>query len=552
MLKNLLIKNYALIRELEMSPSRELNIITGETGAGKSIMLGAIGLLLGNRADTKVLFDQNEKCIIEGVFDISNYNLKPLFEEEDIDFDEASCIIRREISTNGKSRAFINDTPVTLDALKKWGAYLMDIHSQHETLLLGNQNFQLSIIDAYAGNKKILESYQSIYKEFVKVDAELEALKSSEAETRKQLDYDSFLLEELKGINLEDGEQEKLEEELKVLENAEEIKAKLVQNVELISNSEINLLQQLQQVEKNLLHLSEYSPTYQSLAERVSSCLIELKDIGSELEAEESKVEFDPEQVERVGERLSRIYSLQKKHQVATIGELLQIQEELESKVNQVLDLDETIVALEKKVKALKEKLLAEGEKLSATREKIIPSIKKELSGLLKDVGMPNASVEITQKKGNPGLSGLDSIAILFSANKGVAPQELKNSASGGEFSRLMLCLKYMLAGKTAMPTVIFDEIDTGISGEIAIKVGKMMKQMSERHQVISISHLPQIAAQGTAHYYVYKDNSSSRTVSKMKKLSEEERIKEIAQMIGGAKPSETAIQSAKELLSLV
>lgn len=552
MLKNLLIKNYALIRELEMAPSAQLNIITGETGAGKSIMLGAIGLLLGNRADTKALFDQNEKCIIEGVFDIAAHDLKSLFEEEDVDYDPTSCIIRREISPNSKSRAFINDTPVTLDALKKCGSVLMDIHSQHETLLLGTQNFQLSIVDAYAGNKKQLSLYQEIYKGYKKATTYLQEIKGQEAEAKKQLDYDSFLLEELKALSPEDGEQERLEEELKLLENSEEIKSRLNQSLDCLFNAEQSVLAQLQLVEKNLQQLSTYSKSYDQLVERTSSCIIELKDIAGELEAEESKTEFDPGQAEIINERLGKIYSLQKKHQVDTVGELLQITSELNARVDKVLDLDEVIAETERQVEGLRKKLFAEADKLTASREKVIPAIKKELAGLLKEVGMPNASVEITMAKGDEGIYGLDLVSFLFSANKGVPPQELKNVASGGEFSRLMLCLKYMLAGKTSMPTVVFDEIDTGISGEIAIKVGKMMKQMSQKHQVISISHLPQIAAQGNAHYFVYKDNSTERAVSRMKKLSEEERVKEIAQMIGGAKPSETAIQSARELLALV
>jgi DNA repair protein RecN (Recombination protein N) len=551
MLSHLVIKNYALIRHLEISPSRELNIITGETGAGKSIMLGAIGLMLGNRADTKVLFDENEKCIIEGTFDIKGYDLKSFFEEADIDYEE-ECIIRREISAAGKSRAFINDTPVNLDVLKKWGSSLVDVHSQHETLLLGNAQFQISILDAFAGNKTILLEYRELYKEYKKNQTEYEDITSRAAEEKKQLDYNSFLLNELSEASLEEGEQEKKEEALKVLENAEHIKSKLdVAYTMLSGGTDRDIITQLQEVRKQIDQISNLSSHYESLRDRLQSSLIELKDIAGELEGENEKVEHDPKAIEVTQDRLSAIYTLQKKHQVQTITELLSIQKELEKKMEYTLNLDENIAALKKKMEATFKTLLVTGKKLSEARQKAAAPIKKELETLLKEVGMPNATISIEIKETEPTLYGIDQVAILFSANKGIAPQELKNAASGGEFSRLMLCIKYIIADKTALPTIIFDEIDTGISGEVAIKVGKMMKQMSGNHQVISISHLPQIAAQGKAHYFVYKDNSSEKTISKMKLLSEEERVKEIAQMIGGSKPSETAIQSAKEMLSV-
>ena len=550
MLSHLVIKNYALIRHLEISPSGQLNIITGETGAGKSIMLGAIGLMLGNRADTKVLFDENEKCVIEGTFNISGYDLKSFFEEADIDY-ETECIIRREINANGKSRAFINDTPVNLEVLKKWGSSLVDIHSQHETLLLGNTNFQISIVDAFAGNKNLLTEYRILFKEYKNIQAEYEEITSRAAEEKKQLDYNSYLLNELTEAFLEEGEQEKKEEALKVLENAEHIKSKLdAANAILSGGTSHEVITQLQEARKQLDQISGLSAQYESLKERLQSALIELKDIAAELENENEKVEYNPQAIEQTQERLSLIYTLQKKHQVQTVAGLLSIQQELEKKMEFTMNLDENIVALKKKMEATFKELLEKGKKLSEARQKSATPIKKELETLLKEVGMPNATIAVEIKEAEPTINGIDAVSILFSANKGIAPQELKNAASGGEFSRLMLCIKYILADKTALPTIIFDEIDTGVSGEVAIKVGKMMKQMSTNHQVISISHLPQIAAQGKSHYYVYKDNSSEKTISKMKLLNEEERIKEIAQMIGGNKPSETAIQSAKEMLS--
>jgi DNA repair protein RecN (Recombination protein N) len=550
MLKNLVIKNYALIRELEMGPSPDLNIITGETGAGKSIMLGAIGLLLGNRADTKVLFDQNEKCIIEGIFEVASYQLKDLFEEEQLDYDDV-CVIRREISPQNKSRAFVNDTPVTLDVLKKLGTYLMDVHSQHETLLLGNSDFQVSILDAYAKNSNILLAYKTLFREFKTLQEKYnEAVKNSD-EAKKQLDYNNFQFNELSEADLKEGEQETMETELKLLENSEEIKSKLNIIMQMMSGSENAVNANLKTITKYLDQISSFSKSYETLRERLAAAFIEIKDIGDELEKEEASVEFGQEKIEQIQDRLSKIYTLQKKHQVKTIAELLIIQNELEAKVNQVLDMDEEIKNLKTKLDSTHKNLLSKGEELSKSRNKVISKIKEELESLLKEVGMGNATMKINQEKEEPSSNGMDRITFLFSANKGVAPQELKNVASGGEFSRLMLCIKYILANKTALPTIIFDEIDTGISGEIAIKVGKMMKQMAKSHQVVAISHLPQIAAQGSAHYFVYKDDSSTRAVSRIKKLSSEERIKEIAQMIGGEKPSDSAIKNAKELLAI-
>jgi DNA repair protein RecN (Recombination protein N) len=551
MLKNLLIKNYALIRELEMSPSADLNIITGETGAGKSIMLGAIGLLLGNRADTKVLFDQNEKCIIEGSFEIQSYHLQDLFAEAELDYDD-TCVIRREISPQNKSRAFVNDTPVNLDVLKKLGTYLMDVHSQHETLLLGNSDFQVSILDAYAKNSSILLSYKDLFKEFRVLQHKYNEVVKNAEEAKKQLDYNSFQFNELSEAELKPGEQEALEEELKLLENSEEIKSKLNLMMQMMSESESSVNANLKVIAKHLDQISRYSKNYETLKDRLTAAFIEIKDISAELENEEATVEFGQERIEIIQERLSKIYTLQKKHQVNTIAELILIQNELQAKVNQVLDLDEEIKNLKIKLDTTHKNLLAKGDELSKSRNKVINKIKEELEALLKEVGMANATVKINQEKEEPSSNGMDQIAFLFSANKGISPQELKNVASGGEFSRLMLCIKYILANKTSLPTIIFDEIDTGISGEIAIKVGKMMKQMAKNHQVIAISHLPQIAAQGSAHYFVYKDDSSTRAVSRIKKLSSDERIKEIAQMIGGEKPSESAIKNAKELLAII
>ena len=550
MLKNLVIKNYALIKELEISPSSRLNIITGETGAGKSIMLGALGLLLGNRADTKVLFDEKEKCVIEGAFDISSYKLEAFFKEEELDYD-VTCLIRREISPQNKSRAFINDTPVTLDVLKTLSLRLMDIHSQHETLYLGNADFQISVVDTFAGTDGLVKHYKTLFDEHKKLNSTLKELKEQAAEASRQMEFNAFQLNELSEAQIQAGEQQKLEDELKLLENSEELKSKLNLALTLLSDSDNAVTSHLKIIEKAFEQISPLSDTFGQLYERLKSCAIELKDVAAEAEYEEGKIDFSPEALEKIQERLSKIYFLQKKHQAKTEEELLKVQEELQQKVNKITSLEEEITGAESKLKRIYSELIKEADAISKERTKTAPQIKKDLESLLKEVGMPDATVKIQIEKTEPNAYGTDKVTLLFSANKGIAPQELKNVASGGELSRLMLCIKYILAGKTALPTIIFDEIDTGISGEIAIQVGRMMKQMSNNHQIISISHLPQIAASGNAHYYVYKDTSESRAVSRMKKLSNEERIDEIAQMIGGKNPSESAVKNAKELLTL-
>lgn len=553
MLINLFIKNYALIRELEMQPDSELSIITGETGAGKSIMLGAVGLLLGNRADTRVLYDEGEKCVIEGTFDVPDHDsLAHVFEEEELDYD-ATNIIRREISPSGKSRAFVNDTPVTLETLRKIGNLLVDVHSQHDTLQLGSIEYQLYIIDTYAQNQGIQEEYRQSYKQYKKYQHTYEDLVANADTLRKELDYNKFLLDELTEADLTaNEEQEMLEDQLKMLENAEEIKIKLNTAIDVLSNSEYAVNTSLRQVVSILNQLSNLAGKYGGLRERVESSLIELKDVAAELETEEGNIEFDPERINQIQERLTMIYRLQKKHTVESIQELLSIQEVLEAKVGKTLNFDEAIAEAKKQMDKSYEALMKIAEKLSATRTQVIASIEGELMELLKDVGMPNATISILHETVKPIPSGIDTVSLRFSANKGMKPQELKSVASGGEFSRLMLCVKYLLADKTSLPTIIFDEIDTGISGEVAIKVGRMIKRMAQaKHQVLAISHLHQIAAKGNVHYFVYKDNSSEKTVSKIKKLTEAERINEIAKMIGGENPSESAIKNARELLEM-
>jgi DNA repair protein RecN (Recombination protein N) len=549
MLKHLTIKNYALIKHLELEPSAHLNVVTGETGAGKSIMLGAIGLLMGNRADTKVLWDEADKCIIEGTFNIKDYKLKPVFKAEDLDYDDQT-VIRREISPGGKSRAFINDTPVTLEVMRRIGNSLMDIHSQHETLQLGNQFFQLQLIDAYAENQPLQEEYHSAWNVFLKAKKEFETL-SGQAETlRLEADYTKFQLDELVKANLEEGEQEKLESELKIMEHAGEIKNRFNGVLDLLNNAEPAVRNSLAEIRGQLQTISSYSTAYGSLYQRIESLRLELEDIANEIEREENKIEFDPERSEWIRERVSILYRLQKKHRVNDTKELLSIQDTLQQKADLTSNLDQGLTqardlftAAEKQVKKL-------AAQLSDTRKKAFDPLKKQLIRLLKELGIPDASLSVETQETEPTVSGTDSIEILFSANKGISPKPLAQVASGGEFSRLMFCIKYVMAEKSAMPTLVLDEIDNGVSGEIAIKLGNMMKGMSKTHQLITISHLPQIAAKGEAHYFVFKDNSAKKTVSNIKLLNADERVEEIAKMIGGAKPSRIALENAQELLA--
>ena len=550
MIKSLLIKNYALIQNLQMSPSAHFNTITGETGAGKSIMLGAVGLLLGNRADTRVLFNEGQKCVIEGTFDISNQNLKELFETGELDYQDET-IIRREIGSSGKSRAFINDTPVTLDIMKTIGNFLVDVHSQRDTYLLGAASHQLRMIDGYAQNGELLAKYKDIFRDFKKLETEYGALKLHAEELNKESDYNHFLLEELDKASLKEGEVESLEEELQIIEHAEEIKSKLFECQELLENSEFSVNSGLQIVTKNMDQVCKISEHFGPLKSRLESCLHELKDIAKEIDNESHKIDFDKDRQEEIQERLGLLFQLLQKHHVNTETELIEIQKDLRIKVNKVLNLDEELASSKQKLDLLDKQLRSAGQELSNSRLAVIDEFKKELEMFLKELAMPHASIKVQHQVVAPSENGLDKIVILFSANAGIPPDELKNVASGGEFSRLMFCIKYMLAGKTSLPTIIFDEIDSGISGEIALKMVKMMKEMASRHQVVVITHLPQIAASGDEHYFVYKENENGRSISKIRKLQLHEREAEIAKMIGGDHPTEAAMENARELLRM-
>lgn len=548
MLKSLSISNYALIDQLDMQPSKGLSMITGETGAGKSIMLGAVGLLLGNRSDTKVLLHDDKKCVVEGAFDIREYGLNKFFEQEELDYEE-TCIIRREISPGGKSRSFVNDTPVLLESLKILGSKLMDVHSQHDTLQLGEGSYQLSLVDAFAYTSSELDSYQLKFKSFRKAKKQFEELKQKAFEMQKEADYNQFQLDELSAMTLVAGEQAELESAQEVLENAEEIKLKINEMLALFQEEQIGIIQGLAQIQHGMQSLERLAHKFSEIRERFQSVFIEVKDLTETLIDEESKVEIDFAKLDQIRERLSKIYQLQKKHGVNSVEELMQIENDLADKVFQFQNLDESLAVAEKSLKEAQALLADSGALLTKKRQSCFPLFEKELQELLIGLGMENARIQFEHKSISPSLSGLDEVEILFSANKGGVLQPLKKVASGGEFSRLLFAIKYLMADKMALPTLIFDEIDTGISGEVALQMVRMMKEIATRHQVICITHLPQVAAKGDLHYFVYKDNSSEKTISKIKLLAAEERVTELAKMIAGANPSTSALESAKELL---
>ncbi|GMQ28291.1 DNA repair protein RecN [Algoriphagus confluentis] len=549
MLQSLQISNYALIDELIMQPSPGLNMITGETGAGKSIMLGAVGLLLGNRADTKVLLFEDKKCVVEGVFDLREYGLRDFFEEQQLDYQDF-CIIRREISPSGKSRSFVNDTPVLLEVLRELGSKLMDVHSQHDTLLLAEGTYQLGLVDAYSAAAEDFKVYQQAYRGYRMARKSFEELKKKAFDLQKEADFNQFQLDELSVLSLKSGEQSELESAQELLENAEEIKLRINEMLVLFQDEQFGVLQGMAQIQQGMQALERLAHKFGSLKERFQSVLIELKDLVESLGEEENQVEVDFEKLDEIRDRLSKIYQLQKKHGVGTVEELMAIEAQLADQVFQFQNLDESLAQAEKIFAAAEKTLLESGRKLSTTRRSCFEDFQASLESLLSGLGMENAQIRIESKEINPGPTGMDEVEILFSANKGSQPQAMRKVASGGEFSRLLFAIKYLMADKMSLPTLIFDEIDTGISGEVALQMVKMMKEIAQKHQVICITHLPQVAAKGELHYFVFKDNSSDKTLSKIKLLSQEERVQELAKMIAGSSPSQAAVESAKELLA--
>ena len=550
MLASITIKNYALINELHIDFSSGLSIITGETGAGKSILLGALGLVLGNRADSSTLKNTNKKCVIEAIVSIHSYNLQDFFETEDIDY-ETNTILRREILPSGKSRAFINDTPVTLLVLSALRARLIDIHSQHQTLQVSDQEFQFQLLDAVANNESKLASYQSGLASYTKEKKKLEEIQHAQREAHLQYDYNSHLYNELFEAKLIEDEQELLEEKLEKINNVEEIKQNLSAALQISTDENIGIQNLLYSLEQKLTKIDSYSKEYQELSDRISSVKIELDDIIGDLESAFEQVDFNPSEATQLNNRLQLIYNLQKKHYVNSISELLTIQSALLIKVNTVENAEQSILDQETIVKGIANKLDAVALKISEARSKIIPKLSKQLADILADLGMPHARFQIKNTPSeNYYKNGKDSLEFLFSANKGGQYGELKKVASGGELSRVMLAIKKILSENSQLPTIIFDEIDSGVSGEVSNKMAHIMSQMSRKMQVITITHLPQIAAKGNQHYKVYKDEVNHITTTNLKQLSEDERIVEIAEMLSGKTISDSALTHARELLN--
>ena len=550
MLVSISIQNYALINQLSIDFTDGLSIITGETGAGKSILLGALGLVLGNRADVSTLKDTSKKCVVEAHLAISNYHLQDFFTSVDLDY-EPQTILRREILPSGKSRAFVNDTPVTLSVLNGLKSKLIDVHSQHQTLELSDTNFQFHIIDALAKNSEKLASYQQGLKQLHVYQRELQELETSQREANQQYDYNLHLYNELNEAKLIVDEQEELEEKLEKLNNVEEIQLNLSEAVHLATTDEIGIQTLLYTLENRLQKIAPYSKEYEEISNRITSIKIELDDIVSELEDATDSIDSNPVELEKLNDRLQLLYNLQKKHYVNSVAELLEIQKALSEKVDQVENAEEVINQKLKQIDEASRKLDEIANQISTSRKKILPNLKKELEQLLSDLGMPEARFSIELSTSDTFLSnGKDKLSFLFSANKGGSFGELKKVASGGELSRIMLAIKKILSENIQLPTIIFDEIDTGVSGEISNKIAKIMQEMSKQMQVITITHLPQIAAKGNQHYKVYKEDVAGVTTTNLKQLSEDERIVEIAEMLSGKKISESAITHAKELLN--
>ncbi len=549
MLLKLTIENYALIDRLDIDFSEGFSVITGETGAGKSILLGALSLLLGQRADASVLLNKEKKCIVEGIFLTAEYHLEGFFNEHELDAGETT-ILRREINQGGKSRAFINDTPVNLPLLKDLGDRLVNIHSQHAITTLNDANFQLAVVDSYAHNASSLKLYRENFRKFLETKNELDDLVQQEEKARKDKDYYTFLFNELDEAQLQEGEQEEIEQRLEILSHAEEIKTSLVKALNLLSEGELNILNELSTVASITSHLSIYHPLLKETGERIQSNLIDLKDIADELNHLEQGVVYDPKEIETLTERLDMLYHLQKKNAVQSVAELILKREDLSGRLQQVGSLEEQIERVRKEQDLLHQSLMKDAIDLSAKRSKVLPEIGKKLVDLLSKLGIPHARMQVEIKTAESlTRDGLDSVCFLFSANKGIEMAEVSRIASGGELSRLMLSIKSLISQKNLLPTIIFDEIDSGVSGEIAGKVGSILRSMGQNMQVIAITHLPQIAGQGTFHFRVFKTSDAGTTRTQIKELSQDERVTEIAKMLSNEKVTDSAMITARELL---
>ncbi len=551
MLQSLYIQNYALIDRLDIGFGPGFSVITGETGAGKSIILGAIGLLLGQRADVKSIKKGTSKCVVEAKFHIASYGLKPFFEENDLEFDPEECIIRREMTANGKSRAFINDTPASLAQMKVLGEKLIDVHSQHQNLLLNKEGFQLNILDILAQDDKEAAAYRQVYNEYRTVCRELDDFIAQAEKSRQDEDYIRFQLEQLNEADLKEGEQTALEQEADTLSHAEDIKSGLYKAQQLIDGEEGGTLPLAKECMQTLQNISEVYAPAKEWTERLNSCYIELKDLSHEISGAEEEVEFNPSRLDYVNERLNLIYSLQQKHHAKTVEELIAVQEDYQNQLNAITSFDDRIAELNRKKEELYSKVLEQAKVLTSLRTASAKHIEEQMKSLLIPLGMPNVrfAVKLEQRK-EPDSKGMDTVTFLFSANKNGTLQNVASIASGGEIARVMLSLKAMIAGAVKLPTIIFDEIDTGVSGSIAEKMALIMQDMGKQNrQVISITHLPQIAARGNAHYKVYKKDTETGTNSYIRQLTDEERVQEIAHMLSGTTLTDAAVQNARALL---
>ncbi|OQA02016.1 MAG: DNA repair protein RecN [Bacteroidetes bacterium ADurb.Bin408] len=549
MIKHLSVSNYALIEKLELDFDKGITVITGETGAGKSILLGALSLVLGQRADTSVLYDNTIKCIVEGHFDISKYNLEDFFAANELDY-ENICIVRREILPNNRSRAFINDTPVNANLLRDFADTLIDIHSQHDTLSLLKPDYQLAILDDFSGNITLLDKYKTHFNHYIKLKNQLEEMLAAEEKSKADEDYLSFLLNELLSAQLKEEEQSEAEKELELLNNAGDIKKNLSKASYLLNQGEYNVLSMLKEVADILKDLSSYLPALEELKQRTEATYIELKDIESEIEKNERGIVFSPEQIESLNERLNLIYNLQKKHRVNTVAELLSLAEAMKQKLHLIDNLDEEIKLMKKNIQQEETVLKTLADELFEKRKKNIPVLIREILALLKELAMPSAQIEIPVNK-TPGFrnNGTEDISFLFSANKGTPPARIADVASGGELSRLMLAFKSVISTKKLLPTLIFDEIDTGISGETAVKTASILNKMGKNMQIIVITHLPQIASIGNQHLVVNKTIVKSKAVTTIQRVTGEERIGTVAGMISGRQLTEASLSTARELI---
>lgn len=550
MLRSLYIQNYALIEKLDISFEQGFSVITGETGAGKSIILGAIGLLLGQRADVKSIRTGATKCIIEARFDISNYHMQPFFEENELDYED-ECILRRELYASGKSRAFINDTPAQLAQMKELGEQLIDIHSQHQNLLLNKEGFQLNVLDLLAHDEPALSAYQAAYKQWKQAQNDLDRLLERAARDKADEDYIRFQWEQLEEAHLTKGEQEELEQEAETLSHAEDIKASLYRTDQLFNNEEGGLLSNLKECCNVMAELQAVYPAAEEWANRLESSYIELKDIADEVSDREEQVEFNPTRLDEVNERLNLIYSLQQKHRMDTVEELMALRDDYATRLASISSSDEEIETLKKRCGELQSEVRRQAAGLTEARREAAREVERQMAARLVPLGMPNVRfvVDMGERK-EPGLHGMDTVTFLFSANKNGTLQNISSVASGGEIARVMLSVKAMIAGAVKLPTIVFDEIDTGVSGEIADRMADIMQEMANNdRQVISITHLPQIASRGRAHYKVYKKDNETETNSHIRRLTDEERVEEIAHMLSGATLTEAALNNARALL---